>query len=74
MTEEQKRVYDGLMEFYEANKGRGFEPVRLVEHMEPIFQEAGLRRSRFRETVSTFWCARMMRQVTSCYSPRSSEN
>lgn len=43
MTEEQKKVYEGLMSFYEAHKGSKFIPRQLREHMEPIFREAGLR-------------------------------
>ena len=43
MTEEQKLVFDGLMSFYESHKDGPFLGRELVEHMEPIFQRAGLR-------------------------------
>ena len=43
MTEEQKKIYEALMSFYEAHKGQLFMPSQLVEHMEPIFREEGFR-------------------------------
>lgn len=43
MTEEQKIVYEGLMGYYEKHKGGNFLGRELFEHMEPIFQQAGLR-------------------------------
>lgn len=43
MTEEQKLVYKGLMDFREAHKGGNFIPKQLVAHMEPVFKAAGLR-------------------------------
>lgn len=44
MTEEQQKVHDGLMAYYEAHKGREFVVGEFVAHMEPIFREAGYRR------------------------------
>ena len=43
MTEEQKKVYEALMAFYESHKGTKFIPKQLKDHMEPVFQELGLR-------------------------------
>ncbi|MBO6290889.1 MAG: glycosyltransferase family 9 protein [Selenomonas sp.] len=44
MTEEQKKVYEGLMSFYETHKQGKFVPAELLEHMEPIFEALGLRK------------------------------
>ena len=44
MTEEQKKVYEGLMSFYEEHKDdKNFVGKQLVEKMEPIFKELGFR-------------------------------
>lgn len=44
MTEEQQKVYEGLMSFYEEHKHENkFVGRQLVERMEPIFQELGFR-------------------------------
>ena len=44
MTQEQQKVYEGLMGFYEEHKGENkFSGRQLVEKMEPIFQELGFR-------------------------------
>lgn len=43
MTEEQKKIYEALMAYCESHKGRPFVPQELVDHMEPVFKEAGFR-------------------------------
>ncbi len=43
MTEEQKKIYNALMAYYESHKDREFVPRELVEYMEPVFREAGFR-------------------------------
>ncbi len=44
MTEEQEKIYRALMAYYESHKSKDFVPRELVEHMEPVFREAGFRR------------------------------
>lgn len=44
MNEEQQKVYEGLMSFYEEHKHENkFVGKQLVEKMEPIFKELGFR-------------------------------
>ena len=44
MNQEQQKIYDGLMEFYEEHKQENFfSGKQLLEKMEPIFQELGFR-------------------------------
>ena len=44
MTEEQRKIYEGLMSFYEEHKHENrFVGSQLVEKMEPIFKELGFR-------------------------------
>ena len=43
MTEEQKKVYEGLMGYYEKYKGGNFIPAQLVAYMEPVFEALGMR-------------------------------
>ncbi len=45
MTNEQQKIYEGLMAYREAHKQeQGFVAKELVSHMEPIFRENGFRR------------------------------
>lgn len=45
MTEEQQKVLNALMSYYEAHKGeKRFYAKTLVEHMEPVFTELGFRK------------------------------
>ena len=44
MTEVQKKIYQALMAFYETHKQGEFVARELVEHMEPVFREAGFRK------------------------------
>ena len=44
MNQEQQKVYDGLMSFFEEHKHEDFfSGAQLVEKMEPIFKELGFR-------------------------------
>ena len=43
MTEEQRKVHEGLMAYYAAHKGGQFVPAELVQQMEPVFRETGYR-------------------------------
>lgn len=44
MTDEQQRIYQALMDYYESHKSREFVPQELVEYMEPVFEAAGFRK------------------------------
>ena len=44
MNQEQQKVYDALMSFYEEHKHENyFNSKHLVDKMEPVFQELGFR-------------------------------
>ena len=45
MTEEQQKIYQALMAYYESHRRREFVPQELVEHMEPVFKELGFRQA-----------------------------